>query len=188
MLVIVDETDEKAQQKYHDLLAASDFEGVATLFGGWTGTDLSTFSDDEDFHFIGPGAVQSLIKAWSATVPGSIDNVKWTKRRVLQELAMSGAHPRVVGGPKTVADQLQRWVEVADIDGFNFSHGVSPGTFEDMIKWLWPELRKRGFIKDEYDVVGGAARENYNGDGLGPRLRRDHPGAAYTWRRPETGN
>lgn len=182
--MIVDETDEKAQQKFQDLLQYADLEGTATLFGGWTGSDLDSFTDDEDFVFKKIGGIQSMIKAWSATIPGS-DTIKWTKRRVLQELAISGAHARIVGGPVTVADALQRWIDVGGIDGFNFSYATSPGTFEDMIKWLWPELRKRGVLQEEYDVVGGSTRENYMADGLGPRLRRDHPGAAFTWRRPD---
>ncbi|GMF76478.1 unnamed protein product [Aspergillus oryzae] len=180
ILVIVDETDEKAQAKYEEYLAQSDLEGVATLFGGWTNNDLSKFDDDEDFSFTAVGGIQSLISSWSKTVPNS-NGLKWTKRRVLQELALGGAHPRAIGSPSTVADILQRWVDVADVDGFNFSYAVSPGTFEDMIEYLFPELRRRGVIWDDYEVKGGSARENYFQDGLGSRLREGHPGREYTW-------
>jgi hypothetical protein len=80
-----------------------------------------------------------------------------------------------------VADILQKWVDVAGVDGFNFSYAVSPGTFEDMIKYLWPELRRRGVIWDDYEVPGGAARENYLLDGKGPRVREDHPARKFRW-------
>ncbi|KAB8261587.1 luciferase-like domain-containing protein [Aspergillus pseudonomiae] len=180
ILVIVDETDEKAQAKYEEYLAQSDLEGVATLFGGWTSNDLSKFDDDEDFSFTAVGGIQSLISSWSKTVPNS-NGLKWTKRRVLQELALGGAHPRAIGSPSTVADILQRWVDVAGVDGFNFSYAVSPGTFEDMIEYLFPELRRRGVIWDDYEVKGGSARENYFQDGLGSRLREGHPGREYAW-------
>lgn len=40
----------------------------------------------------------------------------------------------------------------------------------------------RRVLQEEYAVVGGGARENYLGDGLSPRLRRDHPRAAFTWK------
>ncbi|GES58460.1 xenobiotic compound monooxygenase [Aspergillus terreus] len=180
ILVIVDETDEKAQAKYEEYLAQSDLEGVATLFGGWTNNDLSKFTDDEDFAFAAVGGIQSMISSWSKTVPNS-NGLKWTKRRVLQELALGGAHPRAIGSPTTVADILQRWVDVAGVDGFNFSYTVSPGTFEDMIEYLFPELRRRGVIWDEYAVPGGSARENYFQDGEGARLRQGHPGKQYAW-------
>ena len=149
IFVCVDKTDEKAEAKFQDLLQYSDLEGTAALFGGWTGTDLSTFEDDADFAFSGPPAIQGLINSWTAVVPGTKD-VKWTKRRVLQELAINGAHPRAVGSPQTVADILQKWVDEAEVDGFNLSYATTPGTFEDLITYLWPELRRRGVLQDEY--------------------------------------
>lgn len=181
IFIVVDETDEKAQAKYEDLLQYADLEGTAALFGGWTGTDLSTFTDDEDFAFAKIGGIQSMIKAWTATVPGT-QGLKWTKRRVLQELAISGAHAKAIGSPKKVADILQHWVDAAGIDGFNLSYATTPGTFEDMIKWLWPELKARGVLQEEYPVVGGSMRETFLGDGKGPRVRPDHPAAAFTWK------
>ncbi|KAF9891131.1 hypothetical protein FE257_005067 [Aspergillus nanangensis] len=180
ILVIVDETDEKAQAKYEEYIAQSDLDGVATLFGGWTNNDLSKFTDDEDFAFAAVGGIQSMISSWSRTVPNS-NGLKWTKRRVLQELALGGAHPRAIGSASTVADILERWVDVAGVDGFNFSYAVSPGTFEDMIEYLFPELRRRGLIWEDYEVAGGSARENYFQDGEGPRLRADHPGRQHVW-------
>ncbi|KAJ4260431.1 hypothetical protein NW762_007170 [Fusarium torreyae] len=179
ILIIVDETDEKAQAKYEDYLKYVDLEGTLTLFGGWTGTDLDKWSDDEDFKFAGLGGIQSLITSWSATVPGT-DGIKWTKKRIARELSLAGAHARAIGSPKTVADILQKWIDEADIDGFNISYAVNPGDFEDIIKYLLPELRARGVFWDDY--TASTTRENYFGDGLGPRLRDDHPGAKYTWK------
>jgi len=182
MLVIVDETDEKAQAKYEEYLSYADLEGMATLFGGWTNHDLSKYAEDEDFKFTGAGGggIQSMINTWSATVPNS-GGVKWTRRRVLQELALGGAHPRAIGGPQTVADILQSWIDIAGVDGFNLAYAISPGTFEDMVQYLWPELRRRGVIWNEYDKVAGSTRENYLMDGKGPRLRPGHPGTKFGW-------
>ncbi|KAF4460305.1 Dimethyl-sulfide monooxygenase [Fusarium albosuccineum] len=179
ILIIVDETAEKAQAKYEEYLSYADLEGSLTLFGGWTGVDLDKWGDDEDFKFSGPGAIQSLISTWSATIPGT-DGVKWTKKRIAQELSVGGAHARAVGSPKTVADILQKWIDEAGIDGFNISYAVNPGDFEDIIKWLLPELRARGVFWEDY--ASSTTRENYLGDGLGPRLRDDHPGAAFKWK------
>lgn len=172
IFIVVDETDELAQAQFEDLLQYADTEGTAALFGGWTGTDLSKFEDDEDFAFTGPPAIQSMISAWTATVPGT-DGLKWTKRQVLQHLAISGAHPRAIGSPTTVADILQKWVDEAGVDGFNTSYATNPGTFEDMIKYLWPELKKRGVLQDSF--AGHTMRENFLQDGKGPKARATHP-------------
>jgi hypothetical protein len=48
-----------------------------------------------------------------------------------------------------------------------------------MIKYLWPELRRRGVFWDDYENVGASMRENYLADGLGPKIRKGHPGVAY---------
>lgn len=178
ILIIVDETDEKAQAKYEEYLSYADLDGSLTLFGGWTGVDLDKWSDDEDFSFSGPGAIQSMITSWSATIPGTA-GVKWTKKRIAQELSVGGPHARAIGSAKTVADILQRWVDETGIDGFNIAYAVNPGDFEDIIKWLLPELRARGVFWEGY--TGSTTRENYLQDGRGPRLREDHPGAKYKW-------
>lgn len=176
IFIVVDETDEKAQAKFEDLLQYADLEGTAALFGGWSGTDLSKFSDDEDFAFKGPPAIQSMIHTWTSTVPGTA-GLKWTKRRVLQELAVSGAHERAIGSAKTVADVLERWADEAQVDGFNISYATTPGTFEDLIKYLWPELRKRGVLQEKF--AGTTMRENYLQDGKGPRVRENHPASKF---------
>lgn len=182
ILVIVDESDEKARAKYEEYLSYADLEGSLTLFGGWTGTDLSEIDGDDDLKFTGPGTIQSLVSTWTATIPGS-DNIKWTKARVAKELPIGGPHEKAIGSPKTVANILQKWIDVGGVDGFNFSYAVNPGDFEDIIKWLLPELRARGVFWDDY--VGSTTRENYYADGKGPRLRDDHPRSQFKWPAPE---
>lgn len=180
IFIVVDETDEKAQAKFDSLLQYADLEGTASLFGGWSGTDLSKFSEDEDFSFGSKlPAIQSMITSWTESVPGTA-GLKWTKKLVLQHLAISGAHPRAIGSPTTVANILQQWIEEAGVDGFNISYAHTPGTFADIVKYLWPELKKRGVLQEKY--AGSSMRENYLQDGQGPRVRDWHSASAYTWR------
>ncbi|KAF4123120.1 Flavin-dependent oxidoreductase, luciferase family [Geosmithia morbida] len=182
MLVIVDKTDEMARAKYDEYLSYADLDGTLALFGGWTGTDLGGFADDDDLKFSGPGAIQSMVSSWSAQIPGS-DNLRWTKKRVAQELSLGGPHPRAVGSAQTVADTLQSWVDEADVDGFNISYAVGPGDLEDVARYLVPELKRRGVFWDAAIAEGRTTRENYLGtfspDG---RLSEDHPGSQYKWK------
>lgn len=69
----------------------------------------------------------------------------------------------------------------------------NPGSFEDVVDLLVPELQKRGIYWDDYPVPGGTARENMQvkvvGDKQrptdnilvpgGPRLPMDHPSAKF---------
>jgi hypothetical protein len=79
-----------------------------------------------------------------------------------------------------VADVLGIWREEADVDGLHISDAFAPGDFEDIVKWLFPELRERGVFG--YMVEGFPTRETYPGNGNGPKVRDDHPKCKYTLR------
>ena len=56
----------------------------------------------------------------------------------------------IVGSPGRVADELQAWVDEADVDGFNLSRTVMPECVEDFVHLVVPELQSRGVMKREY--------------------------------------
>ncbi|KAL6799734.1 Nitrilotriacetate monooxygenase component A/pristinamycin IIA synthase subunit A [Trichoderma sp. SZMC 28012] len=180
--VIVAATDEEALVKKESYLEYADTEGALALFGGWTGVDLSGYSDDEDFLFTDSPRLQSIIRRWSDTVPGT-DNLPWTKRRIVEYLSIGGLGAKVVGSPTTVADELERWIEVSGVDGFNLAHVTNPGSFEDIIEYLLPELRRRGVFRSGVEKEGATAREVFIGS---KRLPEDHPGSQYKWRAGES--
>jgi FMN-dependent oxidoreductase (nitrilotriacetate monooxygenase family) len=181
LLLIVGETDEIAQKKYDQLAAYGDREGALALFGGWSGIDLGTYSDDEDFRFVKQPAVQSMVNHWAKTVPGKA-NVPWNKKAIAEHLILGGNGAKLIGSPKTVADELERWIDIADIDGFNLSYATIPGTFDAIIEFLLPELRRRGVFWNDYAVPNGTLRENYYSTPGQSRLPPDHPGSKFVWR------
>ena len=95
--------------------------------------------------------------AWSNALPGV---PKWTKKSIVQHLSIGALGANTVGTPSQVADELERWVAEADVDGFNISYAIKPGTFVDVVELLLPEFRKRGLFWDDYAVPGGTYREN----------------------------
>lgn len=175
--VIVSDTDEAAELKRAEYLSYTDREGTLALFGGWTGVDLSKYSDDEDFRFIKSPVVESIVNRWASTVPGS-DDLAWNKNRIAEYLALGGMMAKIVGSATTVADQLERWADISGVDGFNLAHITNPGSFEDIIKHLLPELRHRGRFRGESSADGATARFVFQGS---DHLRKDHPGSAYKW-------
>ena len=72
-----------------------------------------------------------------------------------------------VGGPKEIADQIEEWWAGRACDGFVIGPTHQPGSLEDFVQHVVPELQKRGIYRTEYS---------------GPTLR-DHLGIA----RPEIG-
>ncbi|VUC30533.1 unnamed protein product [Clonostachys rosea] len=176
--VIVAATDEEAYAKRADYLKYTDEEGALALFGGWTGVDLSKYDDDQNFLHSDSPRIQSMVRRWADTVPGT-DNLPWTKRRIIEYLSLGGLQAKAIGSPQTVADELEKWVELGGVDGFNLAHITNPGTFEDIIEYLLPELRRRGLFREAVEKEGATAREVFIGT---KKLPDDHPGSKYRWR------
>jgi hypothetical protein len=53
-----------------------------------------------------------------------------------------------------------KWIDEADVDGFNIAYISNPGSFEDVVELLVPELLKRKLMFEDYAVPGGTFREN----------------------------
>jgi hypothetical protein len=59
---------------------------------------------------------------------------KWTKATVGQHITVGGLGATSVGTAAQVADNMERWVEEADVDGFNLVRSGSVGQM--VVLWL----------------------------------------------------
>jgi FMN-dependent oxidoreductase (nitrilotriacetate monooxygenase family) len=80
------------------------------------------------------------------------------------------------GSPTDVADAIERWVAETDLDGFNLRQFLTPGSAEDFIAYVVPELQRRGLYRTKYEE--STLRERLFGAGH-QRLPQEHPGARY---------
>lgn len=150
------------------------------LFSGWTGIDISKFPLDQEISAsdsLEAHKVTSILEAFTTT---SENIPKWTARVIAEKASIGGLGPVSVGSPKTVADEMEQWIREADIDGFNLGYVTTPGTFEEVVDLLIPELRKRGLYPNLEEVHGLTAREKIYGKGQSG-LRDDHPGSKYKY-------
>jgi FMN-dependent oxidoreductase (nitrilotriacetate monooxygenase family) len=180
---ILGKTDEEAAEKYEELKKYASEIGGLVLVSGWTGIDLSKYPPDhvltaddatEDHR------VRSLLDQFTVTSP---DVPAWTPRVIAEKASIGGLGPVAVGSPTKVADELERWVREADVDGFNIGYVTTPGSFEDVVELLVPELRRRGIYKEIPEEQKGeewTAREKVYGKGQ-KGLRDDHEGARYRY-------
>lgn len=142
------------------------------------GIDLSKFDLDQE---IKPSDVHV-----DARVHSSINTLyyhgedvpKWTPRNIGKLISIGGNGPLAVGTAERVADIMEEWIRVADLDGFNIGYVWTPGTFEDVVELLVPELRRRGVYAPKSE--GGTMRERVHGAGQS-RVRDDHPAAQYRY-------
>ncbi|THT99621.1 LLM class flavin-dependent oxidoreductase [Lampropedia puyangensis] len=176
--VITAATDAQAQAKYQEYLALADIEAALVLFSAWTGIDWSQYPLDHPLEYIETNAIRSALENFTR-----IDAEKrWTLGDIARYIGVGGLHPTFVGGPATVADALEQYAEESGVDGFNFAYAIKPGTFEDFVQYLSPELRKRGRIQPR-PAQPQTLRERLQGQ---PQLRKDHPGRKWrTWESSE---
>lgn len=176
---IVGRTDDEAQAKLREYRRYASTVGGLVLFSGWTGIDVSTLPLDEDLtpaHSKEAHSVKSILSTLTAT---SKDVPQVTPRVVADKAAIGGLGPVSVGSPQTVADEMERWIREGDVDGFNLAHVTTPGTFEDVVDLLIPELQRRGLYPRTVED-GLTAREKVYGKGQA-KLRDDHEGSKYKY-------
>ncbi|WP_167040775.1 LLM class flavin-dependent oxidoreductase [Salinibacterium sp. ZJ454] len=80
------------------------------------------------------------------------------------------------GAPVQVADAIEGWVDATGLDGFNLRQFLTPGTAEDFIEYVVPELQRRGLYRTAY--AESTFRERLFGTG-NTRLFEEHHGARY---------
>lgn len=177
---IVGRTDEEAQKKLEELKKYASTIGSLVLVSGWTGIDLSRVPLDQELtsaDSLEQHRVQSLLDAFTVT---SQDIPKWTPRVIAEKAAIGGLGPVAVGSPQKVADEMERWIKEGDLDGFNIGYVTTPGTFEDLVELLVPELRRRGLYHEAPSGAEYTLRERVYGAGQAG-LRSDHVGSQYKY-------
>ena len=170
---IVGRTQEEAEAKYEDYKKHISLEGAMSLFSGWTGIDLSEYDLDEDLQFVENDSMRSRVEIFTKVDPDK----KWTIREIAEFVGIGGIGPVVVGTPDKIADEMERWVNEADVDGFNITYAIKPGSFKDFAELVTPVLQERGLIRQKDDVQSTTMRGNLFGT---DRLPENHPGKKYS--------
>lgn len=164
----VGRTYAEAEEKYAELQALIDPVVGLSLLSGQVGCpDLS------DYPLDGPLPPLRVTNAGQGRQQLLIDMARregLTIRQLCLRVAGSRGHWDIIGDAADIADRLQEWVESGAADGFNVIPPSLPGGLDDFVKYVVPELRRRGLVEPEY--TGQTFREN-----LGLR-RPPHPRCA----------
>ena len=170
--IIVDETEEKAKAKYEEYRKYVNLESSQAIIGGWSGVDLSQFDEDEVLNYVKTESIQSFLTPFTLQAKDK----KWTRKAIAEHTTLGGMGEVIVGDPQQVADELERWIDEGGLDGINLAYHVSPGSFEDFIEFVVPELQKRGRYRTSYE--GETLRESLFGKGQ-TKVADSHPAAKY---------
>lgn len=95
-------------------------------------------------EFTGPmGRYETILEIISDTQP--------TVRELLGYLNAGGGHHTLIGTPEKIVDQMEIWFEEGVADGFNLMPPTLPGSLEDFVELIVPEMQKRGLFRKEYE-------------------------------------
>ncbi|MGB7176706.1 MAG: LLM class flavin-dependent oxidoreductase, partial [Xanthobacteraceae bacterium] len=127
---------------------------------------LSLLSEALNFDF----AKKAMDEPFTAQELADMSGLQGIRDRVLSVkknptvrdfIAISGrgrVHNAIVGGPQEVADRLEQWFSAPACDGFVLSATHVPGTYEDFVRFVVPELQRRRLFRKEF--AGTTLREN----------------------------
>ncbi|KAA0024801.1 LLM class flavin-dependent oxidoreductase [Antrihabitans cavernicola] len=155
----VGETESIAREKqaFHNELA-DPISGLITL-SVHTDHDFSTYDLDapvEDIQVTGTQGLFDVARRLSQR-----DSL--TLRDIGKLYAQGVLLPQFVGTASDIADQIEDGFNGGEADGYILSAAQSPGTFNDFVDSVIPELQRRGLFRTEY--TGDTLRDHLD---LGP--------------------
>jgi alkanesulfonate monooxygenase SsuD/methylene tetrahydromethanopterin reductase-like flavin-dependent oxidoreductase (luciferase family) len=110
------------------------------------------FSDEELAGLSFQGFRDRVIRHSGRRNPTVRDFITVSGRGTVKE------HTMFCGSPKQVADQMEEWFTAPACDGFVLAASSMPGSYDDVVRLLVPELQRRGLFQKDY--AGPTLRHN----------------------------
>ncbi|WP_179702690.1 LLM class flavin-dependent oxidoreductase [Leifsonia naganoensis] len=160
---VVGSTEEEAKRLHEEITDFQSIDANLAKQSVFLGYDFGQLDPKEPIHEIAkrPEGQEGIVGKLIAMSP----NPQYT----IGELVRWFGNLRVVGTPEQIADHVEAWQD-AGVDGMNVQYVVSPGSFEDFVDHVTPELQRRGIMQTEYRE--GTLREKIFGNG--PYLPDEH--------------
>ena len=108
------------------------------------------FTEEEIAGIQGMHALRDRVTSTGIENPTVRDFMRITRRGLLDT--------KWVGGPKEIADMMEEWFTAPACDGFVIGPTYQPGSFEDFVTYVVPELQKRGLFRKDY--TGNTLRDH----------------------------
>jgi len=108
------------------------------------------FTDEEIAGITGMQSMRDRVVQAGYPNPTVRDFMRVTGRGLL--------HEPWVGSGKDIADKMEEWWSAPACDGFVVGPTHQPGTFEDFVRYVVPELQRRGIYREDY--TGATLRDH----------------------------
>jgi FMN-dependent oxidoreductase (nitrilotriacetate monooxygenase family) len=142
--VVVAATEAEAKSKHQEYLRYASPEAGLVHYSSTTGIDLARYELDEPIGYAETQAIDSVTRRFRES--------PITRRQLLEQHALGGRYPTLVGDPVQIADALESLVDETGIDGFNLARIVTPESYEDFATYVVPEgtIREKLFAAEPW--------------------------------------
>lgn len=151
---IVGETEEIAQAKaaLHNSMVSA--EAGFVILSGHLAYDLSREDPNATIEGLTVPGVQGLADMYKTSSSGRL--------KTLKDIAAAHARgvsvPQIVGTGAQIADWMESVMTAVGGDGFLLSPVYVPGSTEEFVEMVVPELQRRGLVRQDY--IAGTLRDN----------------------------
>jgi FMN-dependent oxidoreductase (nitrilotriacetate monooxygenase family) len=147
VMPIVGKTDAHARETLNTLQSYVDSKEGLAMLSTRMGTDMSVYPLDGPVPEIKiPDTSQGFAKAMLAKAKR--DNM--SLRDLYNLTAAARGHWVLCGSVQTIADTFEKWFIEGAADGFNIMPPYYPGSFDDFVDLVVPELQRRGIYRKAY--------------------------------------
>jgi FMN-dependent oxidoreductase (nitrilotriacetate monooxygenase family) len=157
----------EAEDKLEEYLSWVDADAARAYYAMMTGVDLAALDPDASFSTVTTEGGRTQVERYKDTSVrhAAADFI----RRGMRELILTGT-------PREVTEQIEALVGETDLDGFNYTPFVSPGSYLELVDQVIPELQRAGLIRSERTAT--TFRERLFGAG-NAHLPADHRGTRF---------
>ncbi|WIB66799.1 NtaA/DmoA family FMN-dependent monooxygenase [Curtobacterium sp. MCBD17_035] len=164
--VITAPSTAQAEDQLEEYLSYVDPDAARVYYASMTGIDLAALDPEGSFSDVTTEGGRTQVERYKGT----------SVREATADFIRNGMREFVLTGtPTEVVDRIEALVTDTDLDGFNYTPYVTPGSYRSFIADVVPELRRRGMLPETPRT--GTFRERLSG--RGPHLPASHRAARF---------
>ncbi len=142
---IIGESEDEAREKQEEHNSLVPLDAGMAILSAHLDYDLSKISLDADMTSREEPELQRMRTRFLKP-----DGSGMTLSEVAQRHGQGVGLPQFVGTVKSVADQMEAFMETVGGDGFMLTPIYSPGAIEEFVDLMVPEFQRRGVYRTEY--------------------------------------
>lgn len=159
LIPIVAETEAAARARFDEVMSLIDPAlSLPQLSRYFRGIDFTVYDLDKPLpRDLPEGSGQGTISR-RQSILDMAEREGLNLRQLAQRIAGTRGHLTMIGTPKTIADEMERWLHAGAADGFLIVPQMLPHHLRDFAEQVVPELQRRGLFRTVYE--GATLREN----------------------------